>query len=158
MKVLRLSVSLPVLHAKCDGEKKYLWKQFAFASILLCPNIVDLSLAYCLFLSTMLLNKLCKNVLHIFVENGGGSLWKPFWPELLRLSGTFLKQWALDLTSTNFIEKTHWPRWSDDVLITMKEIIVFSKQIHIFKVFLFFFRQKSSNWTIGKNHHFEKLI
>jgi hypothetical protein len=113
------------------------------------------------FLSTILLSKLCKNVLHIFVENGGESLWEPFWPELLRLSGTFLKQWGLDITSTNFIEKTYWPRWSYDVLITMKQIIVFSKKIHIFEVFLFFFRQKSSNWTIGKNPSFwsfQKLI
>jgi len=144
---------LNVMGKKNTFGSNLLSLQFCSVLILL---IFRWPIAY--FLSTMLLNKLCKNVLHIFVENGGGSLWKPFWPELLRLSGTFLKQWALDLTSTNFIEKTHWPRWSDDVLITMKEIIVFSKQIHIFKVFLFFFRQKSSNWTIGKNHHFEKLI
>jgi hypothetical protein len=94
------------------------------------------------FLSTILLSKLCKNVLHIFVENGGESLWEPFWPELLRLSGTFLKQWGLDITSTNFIEKTYWPRWSYDVLITMKQIIVFSKKNSHFRSLPIFLQTK----------------
>jgi hypothetical protein len=142
MKVLRLSVSLPVLHAKCDGKKITFGSNLLslqFFSVLILLNF-RWPIAY--FLSTILLSKLCKNVLHIFVENRGGSLWEPFSPELLKLSGTFLKQWALDLTSTNFIEKTYWPRWSYDVLITMKEIIVFSKTNSHFQSLLIFLQTK----------------